>query len=153
MLTVQRGLRPRDPLPRPLEVLAAGGDGLLRAPEPLLGISLLNQTTSTGIDRAVVHTVSAGGPADRAGIKTGDVITAVDGQRTAGADAVIAAIRSHQPGQRVTVTVDPRLLARFDKTANGWRIAPGRYRVLAGTHAGNLPLSAEVALAEAELPP
>jgi putative serine protease PepD len=76
------------------------------ATHPLLGISLLDQTTSTGLDRAVVHTVSSGGPADQAGIKAGDVITAVDGTRTAGADAVIASIRSHQPGQRVTVTIE-----------------------------------------------
>lgn len=76
------------------------------ATHPLLGISLLDQTTSTGVDRAVVHTVTSGGPADNAGIKAGDVITAVDGTRTAGADAVIASIRSHQPGQRVTVTIE-----------------------------------------------
>jgi putative serine protease PepD len=76
------------------------------ATHPLLGVSLLDQTTSTGVDRAVVHTVTSGGPADKAGIKAGDVITAVDGARTAGADAVIASIRSHQPGQRVTVTIE-----------------------------------------------
>jgi putative serine protease PepD len=76
------------------------------ATHPLLGISLLDQTTSTGLDRAVVHAVTSGGPADNAGIKAGDVITAVDGTRTAGADAVIASIRSHQPGQRVTVTIE-----------------------------------------------
>jgi putative serine protease PepD len=76
------------------------------ATHPLLGISLLDQTTSAGVERAVVHTVTSGGPADKAGIKAGDVITAVDGARTAGADAVIASIRSHQPGQRVTVTIE-----------------------------------------------
>jgi putative serine protease PepD len=76
------------------------------ATHPLLGVSLLDQTTSTGLDRAVVHAVTSGGPADKAGIKAGDVITAIAGQRTAGADAVIASIRSHQPGQRVTVTFE-----------------------------------------------
>ena len=35
----------------------------------------------------------------------GDVIVSVDGHRTAGADAVIAAIRTHQPGDHVTVTL------------------------------------------------
>jgi putative serine protease PepD len=72
---------------------------------PLLGVSLADQTSSNGTDRAVVHTVTAGGPAATAGIKEGDVITAIDGTNTEGADAVIAAIRSHQPGQKVTVTV------------------------------------------------
>jgi putative serine protease PepD len=75
------------------------------ASHPLLGVSLEDSTSSTGLDRAVVHTVTANGPAAKAGIKAGDVITAVDGAETSGADAVIAAIRSHQPGQQVTVTV------------------------------------------------
>jgi putative serine protease PepD len=76
------------------------------ASHPLLGVSLIGQSSSSGAERAVVHAVTAGGPADKAGIKEGDVITAIDGARTEGADAVIAAIRSHQPGQKVTVTVE-----------------------------------------------
>jgi putative serine protease PepD len=74
------------------------------ASHPLLGVSLEDET-SNGIDKAVVHSVTAGGPAAKAGIKEGDVIVAIDGSSTEGADAVIAAIRSHQPGQQVTVTV------------------------------------------------
>jgi putative serine protease PepD len=54
---------------------------------------------------ATVEKVTAGGPADKAGIKKGDVITAVNGVETEGSDAVIAAIRSHTPGQQVAVTV------------------------------------------------
>jgi putative serine protease PepD len=76
------------------------------ATHPLLGVSLLGQTTSAGIDKAIVHAVTSGGPASKAGIKDGDVITGIDGLRTEGADAVIAAVRSHQPGQRVTVTFE-----------------------------------------------
>jgi putative serine protease PepD len=76
------------------------------ATHPLLGVSLEDVTSATGADKAVVHTITAGGPAAVAGIKDGDVITAIDGSSTEGADAVIAAIRSHQPGQQVTVTVE-----------------------------------------------
>jgi putative serine protease PepD len=76
------------------------------ATHPLLGVSLEDETSATGTDKAVVHSVVAGGPAAKAGIKDGDVITAIDGSTTEGADAVIAAIRSHQPGERVTVTVE-----------------------------------------------
>ena len=72
---------------------------------PLLGVSLEDSTTSTGLDNAVVHAVTSGGPAAEAGIKSGDIITAVDGQPTAGVDAVIAAIRSHQPGEKVTLII------------------------------------------------
>jgi putative serine protease PepD len=35
----------------------------------------------------------------------GDVIVQVGAQKTAGAEAVIAAVRTHQPGERVSVTV------------------------------------------------
>lgn len=51
--------------------------------------------------------------------------------------------------QRVTLTVDPRLLARFDKATGDWGIAPGRYTVEAGANAGELPLKAEITLAAA----
>jgi beta-glucosidase len=53
------------------------------------------------------------------------------------------------PGEtrRVTVTVDPRLLARFDEAADGWYIAPGRYTVEAGANASELPLKTDVTLA------
>jgi putative serine protease PepD len=74
------------------------------ATHPLLGVELADATSSSGTDRALVRSVTANGPAARAGIKGGDVITAVDGRATAGADAVIAAVRSFQPGDHVSVT-------------------------------------------------
>ena len=39
-----------------------------------------------------------GGAADRAGIKPGDVITALDGQPITDEDAFVVAIRAHAPG-------------------------------------------------------
>jgi putative serine protease PepD len=76
------------------------------AAHPLMGVSLADATDSKGNDLARVQDVSAGGPAEKAGIKVGDVIVAVGGQTTSGADAVIAAIRTHQPGDRVSVTIE-----------------------------------------------
>ena len=76
-----------------------------KATHPLLGVSLADATDNNGTALARVQSVVAGGPADRAGIKAGDIIVAVGDQKTAGAQAAIAAIRSHQPGQQVTVTV------------------------------------------------
>jgi beta-glucosidase len=49
--------------------------------------------------------------------------------------------------RRVTVTADPRLLARFDGAAGQWRIAAGTYRVALGKSAGDLVLTSEVSLA------
>jgi len=59
------------------------------------------------------------------------------------------------PGEtrRVTLTVDPRLLAHFDEATGDWEIASGRYRVEAGPNAGALPLRTEVTLAAARFTP
>ena len=53
-----------------------------------------------------------------------------------------------KPGEskQVTVTADPRLLARFDSEAGQWRIAAGAYRVALGSAADTLSLTAETVL-------
>ncbi len=48
---------------------------------------------------------------------------------------------------RVTITADPRLLARYDGSAGSWRIKPGRYTVAVGASAVALGPAAEVELA------
>ena len=48
--------------------------------------------------------MQAHGPAANAGMKSGDVIVAVDGEKVTTADELIVAIRRHVPGQRLTVT-------------------------------------------------
>ena len=76
-----------------------------KASHPLMGISLADATDSSGNPLARVQAVSSGGPAAKAGIRAGDIIVKVGDQTTAGSEAVIAAIRAHQPGDRVSVTV------------------------------------------------
>jgi Do/DeqQ family serine protease len=49
--------------------------------------------------------VSSGGPADRAGLRAGDVVTAVDGTPVEDANAFRNRIASTQPGTEVTLTV------------------------------------------------
>jgi putative serine protease PepD len=46
-----------------------------------------------------------GGPAERAGLEPGDVILAIDHKTVEGSAELIVAIRSHRPGQTVTLTV------------------------------------------------
>ena len=48
----------------------------------------------------------------------------------------------------MTVTADPRLLARFDGDAGRWHIAGGTYRVALGKAADDLVLTAEAELIE-----
>ncbi len=59
------------------------------------------------------------------------------------------------PGEtrRVTIAVDPRLIATFDEPHRRWRIAPGAYTFSAGFDATRLDNSAEAELPEGDLPP
>ncbi|HEY8370277.1 MAG TPA: glycoside hydrolase family 3 C-terminal domain-containing protein, partial [Thermodesulfobacteriota bacterium] len=52
------------------------------------------------------------------------------------------------PGESktVTVTADPRLLARFDGERQQWRVAGGAHRIAVGKSAGDLVLTAEAQL-------
>jgi len=52
-----------------------------------------------------VVTVTGGGPADRAGLKAGDVITSVGGQETPDTTALSQALAAASPGDKVTLTV------------------------------------------------
>ncbi len=82
-----------------------------RAPHAELGITVsgaaagqspLAPTSGTG---AKVASVKASGPAAKAGIRAGDVITAVGSQRVADPVSLIAAVRSNAPGDTVPVHV------------------------------------------------
>ncbi|WP_454717491.1 beta-glucosidase [Caulobacter segnis] len=54
--------------------------------------------------------------------------------------------------QRVTVTVDPRLLATWDGKAHGWSIAAGQYDIALGSSSRALSSTAQVTLAARSLP-
>ncbi len=68
---------------------------------PVIGANVDTGTSSRG---AVVVKVPPGTPAADAGLQVGDRIVAVDDVRVADGVALIVAIRSHQPGQRVALT-------------------------------------------------
>jgi S1-C subfamily serine protease len=52
--------------------------------------------------------VDPGSPAARAGITSGDVITAINGHATPTMGALSRQVGAHQPGQVVSVTVSAR---------------------------------------------
>lgn len=54
---------------------------------------------------AYVNGVTQDSPADKAGIKKGDVITKIDGEQVDAATSLITSIRNHKVGDKVTLTV------------------------------------------------
>ena len=53
---------------------------------------------------------------------------------------------------RVTLKVDPRLLAVFDEGANAWKIAPGTYKVMLGASSRDIAQTVSVKLGARTLP-
>jgi len=81
-----------------------------KADRPIIGVSLDVQFDGEGARISGEGEVSeapvqANGPADRAGLRPGDVITALDGRPITNSDDLIVAIGAHAPGDQVTLTV------------------------------------------------
>ncbi|NWF28151.1 trypsin-like peptidase domain-containing protein [Streptomyces sp. PKU-EA00015] len=81
-----------------------------KATHPVIGVSLDMKFTGDGArvgERGKDDTpsITPGGPADKAGIKPGDVITKVDGQRVHSGEELIVKIRAHRPGDRLELTI------------------------------------------------
>jgi putative serine protease PepD len=71
-----------------------------KAQHALLGVNV--KTAANGV---AVADVQAGSAAGNAGLKAGDVITAVDGTTVTSAEQLRAIIDSHQPGDKLSLTV------------------------------------------------
>lgn len=75
-----------------------------KATYPIIGISLDLSYTGTGARIADVSgAISSGSPADKAGLKPGDVITRFDGNAIAKGDDLIVAVRAKSIGDRVAI--------------------------------------------------
>jgi putative serine protease PepD len=60
---------------------------------------------------AQVGAITPGSPAEKAGLKAGDVVTKIDSRLIPNADALVAAIRTQAPGVQVKLTLaDSRVL-------------------------------------------
>jgi putative serine protease PepD len=81
-----------------------------RATHPVLGVELNMGYDGDGAQvsegTAGGDPVTPGGPGDRAGLRPGDVITAVDGHAIHSSEELIVKIRSRQPGDVLRLTVE-----------------------------------------------
>lgn len=79
---------------------------------PYLGVSLTSVNALSArannlgaTEGALVVAVSDDGPAADAGIQENDIITKIDGEQVTSADGLIIALREHEVGDKVTLTV------------------------------------------------
>jgi putative serine protease PepD len=74
-----------------------------QAQYPIIGA---NVRGTTKLDGAKVESIESGMPAANANLKVGDVIRRVDGKPVTGSIDLVVAIRTHVPGEKVTLTVE-----------------------------------------------
>ncbi|GGR68697.1 hypothetical protein GCM10010252_03330 [Streptomyces aureoverticillatus] len=82
-----------------------------RATHPVIGVTIDKQFNGDGAriarkSQSGGPAVNRGGPGAKAGLKPGDVITAVDGRRVHSGDELIVKVRAHRPKDRLELTVE-----------------------------------------------
>jgi putative serine protease PepD len=96
---------PIDQARRTVEQIIANGEAVY----PVIGVRL--DPTYTGVGARVARDtddgpgVSPGSPAELAGITSGDVIVELDGRVVSSADELVVGLRSHEPGDEITLVV------------------------------------------------
>jgi len=95
----------------PVNMVTRVADALIAGERPshgMLGIGVNDSSADTDADRNVagglISELVKGGPAAAAGLKVGDVITAVDGIPADSGTSVSALVRMHEGGDKVTIT-------------------------------------------------
>ncbi len=91
----------------PIEQVRITADQILRTGEaryPVIGAKV--QTGEDDGSGAQIDEVLEDTPADQSGLREGDIVTEVNGERVTDGIALIVAIRSHQPGETLEFTVE-----------------------------------------------
>jgi len=77
-----------------------------KATHAQIGVGVNDSTDqSTGITKVIVKSVPAGSPGAKAGLQVGDVITKIGTTVATDSDTLIATVRSHLPGDQITMTI------------------------------------------------
>jgi putative serine protease PepD len=90
---------PIDTVKSVADTLISGG----KVQHAYLGIQVSDAANNGG---AKVNSVVSNSPADSAGLKAGDVITAIDGKQITNADDLTAAVNVYKPGDKATITLN-----------------------------------------------
>jgi S1-C subfamily serine protease len=90
----------------PIDIAARSAAAIVKGEEIRIGyLGVTPSLTTGGPDGALVQEVAPDSPAAQAGLRAGDVVTSIDGQAVENYSELVARIRTHQPGDRVTLTV------------------------------------------------
>jgi putative serine protease PepD len=90
----------------PIDQVKITADQILRTGEaryPVIGATV--DTRAAADAGAKILKVNSGSPAEKAGLRPNDVVTSVAGEKVPDGIALIVAIRSHQPGDTISFTV------------------------------------------------
>jgi putative serine protease PepD len=79
------------------EIISTG-----KSSHPIIGVQVDVQYTGAG---AQIASVAPGGPAEKAGLKSGDVILTVDGRPVDDSTELVVAIRTNAPGDTITLGI------------------------------------------------
>jgi putative serine protease PepD len=87
-----------------------------KATQAQLGVSVTD--TQNGNGGATIKDVTAGGAADKAGVKAGDVVTKLNDRIITDADSLVAAVHAQAPGDTVTLTLSGGRTVQATLTGN-----------------------------------
>jgi PDZ domain len=85
---------------------SAGTTGPTTSGPPQAWLGVQTTTSATGVVGATVELVEPGGPAERAGVLPGDVITEVDGQPITTSSDLASALGAKAPGEQMQLQID-----------------------------------------------
>jgi putative serine protease PepD len=90
----------------PIDIAARSAKAIVEGKPVEIGYLGVQMAPPTGNqDGVLVQVVTAGSPAEQAGLRVGDLVVAIDGQAVATTGELGARIRSHQPGDKITLKV------------------------------------------------
>jgi putative serine protease PepD len=91
----------------PIDIAAKSATAIVKGEQPRIGYLGVTPSPSatTGRDGALIQEVAPDSPAAKAGIQPGDLVVSIDGTAIENYSEMIAAIRSHQPGDEVTIGI------------------------------------------------
>jgi putative serine protease PepD len=104
----EEGGSPEEAAPSPTSPGQGGSTEPAPSPSPSPAPSTqpgawLGAGVADGDGGALLAEVVPGGPAEKAGLQAGDVVTGVDGQPVSSAEELVNALAAHQPGDTVTL--------------------------------------------------